>query len=229
MPKNRDAIISLYEAGKRQSEIVRMLRVPQQTVSYAIKRLKKLGHKGDRPGRRRKRTINIRQNLHIIQQRIQRNPRSSMRKVARETGISRESVRRMAKKELKLKPYKFQKVQLLTDENKRVPLQRCRALLRRSGAQRWKNFVFTDEKVFTMEQFHNPQNDRNWSEEASGPSAIVAHCQNSQYVMVWGGICATGKTPLVFVEKGVKINQQVYQRDILEAVVLPWAQRHFGN
>ena len=47
--------------------------------------------------------------------------------------------------------------------------------------------------------------------------------------MVWGGICASGKIPLVFVDEGVKINQEVYRRDILEAVVLPWAQQHFGN
>ena len=47
--------------------------------------------------------------------------------------------------------------------------------------------------------------------------------------MVWAGICASGKTPLIFVEAGVKINQEVYRRDILEAVVLPWAQQHFGD
>ncbi|XP_076056360.1 uncharacterized protein LOC143034310 [Oratosquilla oratoria] len=38
--------------------------------------------------------------------------------------------------------------------------------------------------------------------------------------MVWGGIC---------VEQGVKINKDVYRRDILEAVVLPWTQQHFGD
>ncbi|GBM38121.1 hypothetical protein AVEN_222860-1 [Araneus ventricosus] len=47
--------------------------------------------------------------------------------------------------------------------------------------------------------------------------------------MVWDGICANGKTPLVFVDEGVKINHKVYRRDILKAVVLPWAKRHFGN
>ncbi|GFU92088.1 uncharacterized protein TNCV_1659201 [Trichonephila clavipes] len=47
--------------------------------------------------------------------------------------------------------------------------------------------------------------------------------------MVWSGICASGKKPLVFLEEGVKINQKGYQRDILGAVVLPWAQKHFGN
>lgn len=44
-----------------------------------------------------------------------------------------------------------------------------------------------------------------------------------------GGICASGKTPHFFVDEGVKINQKVYQRDILETAVLPWARKHYGN
>ena len=48
-------------------------------------------------------------------------------------------------------------------------------------------------------------------------------------VMVWGGICATGKTPLVFIERNVKINAAVYQNDILRGVVHPWVQEHFGE
>ena len=47
--------------------------------------------------------------------------------------------------------------------------------------------------------------------------------------MVLGGICTSGKTPLVFVAQGIKINQEVYRLDIIEAVVLPWAQQHFDK
>ena len=89
--------------------------------------------------------------------------------------------------------------------------------------------MFTDEKLFTVEQAYNHQNNRSWSAEAPGTSAIVEHRQNPQSVMVWGGICASGKTPLVSVDQGVKINQEVYRRNILETVVLPWAQQHFGD
>lgn len=46
-------------------------------------------------------------------------------------------------------------------------------------------------------------------------------------VMVWAGITSSGKTPLVFVERGVKINANVYQERILRDVVKPWSQRHF--
>ena len=47
--------------------------------------------------------------------------------------------------------------------------------------------------------------------------------------MFWGGNCATGKTLLIFVDVGVKVNQNVYLRDILEAVALPWSNEHFGD
>jgi len=49
-----------------------------------------------------------------------------MRKIARETGINQESIRQIAKEDLHLKSYKLQKVQLLTDDNKRVRLERCK-------------------------------------------------------------------------------------------------------
>ena len=148
--------------------------------------------------------------------------RESMRKIARETGINRESARLIAKNELGLRPYKLQKVQLFADKMKVTRLKRCRALMRRVAGQKWEKILFTDEKLFTVEASHNHQNDRIWSANSPGSSAIISHSQHPQSVMVWGGICASGKTPLIFVAEGVKINAETYQRDILESVVLPW-------
>lgn len=229
MTENRKHIMQLFRSGKRQCEIARMLKVPKQTISDVIKRFKELGNTGRRPGSGRKRTVNISRNRQIIRKRVQRKSRQSMRKVARETGINRESVRLIAKNMLKLKPYKFQKAQFLTNENKLVRLQRCQMLMRRAAGQQWEHFLFSDEKLFTIEQAHNHQNDRIWSTDSPGTSAIVERRQNPKSIMVWGGICSTGKTPLVFVDAGVKINQEIYRRDILEAVLLPWAKKHFGN
>ena len=47
--------------------------------------------------------------------------------------------------------------------------------------------------------------------------------------MEWGGITYSGKTPLVFIDKGVKINKENCVKDILESVVVPWSQEHLGN
>lgn len=58
---------------------------------------------------------------------------------------------------------------------------------------------------------------------------IVTHRHFPKSVMVWAGISDSGKTPLVFVERGVKINSQVYQEQILRNVVVPWSRKHFKN
>jgi hypothetical protein len=152
-----------------------------------------------------------------------------MRRITHETGIARDSVHQMAKTELNLKPYKLQKAQLLTDNNKLVRLQRSHALLRHAAGTRWERIVFTDKKLFAVEQAYNRQNDRSWSAEAPGPSSVIEHRQNPQTIIVWGRICTSSKTPLVIVNEGVKINKEYYQSKILEAVALPWAQQHFGN
>ncbi|GFV84269.1 uncharacterized protein TNCV_1591281 [Trichonephila clavipes] len=128
-----------------------------------------------------------------------------------------------------MKPYKMQKVQLLTERNKPVRLWRCRKLLRRAASQRLERFLFTDEKLFTVQKVLNYQNDRIWSVDAPSSSAIVEHRQYPKSVMIWDGICTSCKTLLVFVEEAVKINQKVYRGDIIEALVLPWNQKHFRN
>ena len=140
-------------------------------------------------------------NRELIKKRINRNSRISMRKVARETTMSRESVWRIAKNELGIKAYKLQKVQLLTEQNKQVRVQRCRLLLRRAAGP---EILFSDEKAA-----HNHQNDRIWASESPLSDKIVTHSQHPQSVMVWAGICASGKTPLVFVDPGVKIKKKL--------------------
>lgn len=230
MASQHEKIISLHELGERNCDIARRLKCAPGTVSRSVKRFRELGHTGRRPGQGRKRTVRTARNRERIRERVRRDPRVSMRKVARDTGINDRSVRRIAKEDLHLKPYKLHKAQLLTAQNKLVRLERCRQLLAsHANPRRWPSILFTDEKLFTIEQFHNHQNDRIWSADSPGSSGIVEHRQNPKAVMVWAGICATGKTPLIFVDQGVKINQEVYRRDILEAEVLPWARRHFGQ
>lgn len=37
------------------------------------------------------------------------------------------------------------------------------------------------------------------------------------------------KTQLVFIDEKVKINAEDYRRDVLEADVVPWTNKHFGD
>lgn len=147
MAKERSAILELHRRGKRQCEIVRLLNVPQQTVSKGIRRYEELGHEGDRPGRGRKPTRNTSRLRTIIKKRVLRKSQVSMRKIAREVGVNRGTVRKIAKNGLRLKPFKLQRAQRLTDVNKKIRLQRCRELKVRAAGQNWERFLFTDEEV----------------------------------------------------------------------------------
>ncbi|GFU05435.1 paired domain-containing protein [Trichonephila clavipes] len=81
-----------------------------------ISRFKELDNDGRRPARGRKCIVNTLRNRKVIEKPVQRNPRVSMRQIARDMGISDRSVKRIAKTELELKPYKLRKVQLLTEK-----------------------------------------------------------------------------------------------------------------
>ncbi|GFX77062.1 uncharacterized protein TNCV_1072621 [Trichonephila clavipes] len=70
-----------------------LLNVLRQIVSDAICHFKELCNDGQRPGNERKCTINTSRNRKAIKKRVQRNPRVSMRQIAREMGISDRSVK----------------------------------------------------------------------------------------------------------------------------------------
>ncbi|GFT87730.1 uncharacterized protein TNCV_4000831 [Trichonephila clavipes] len=181
MSSKRSAIFRIVLARKTT---VRLLNVPQQAVSDAICRFKELGNDGRLPGSGRKNTS---KNHKVIEKRVQRNPRISMRQITRDMGISDRS----------------------------------------AAGQHWERFLFTDEKLLTVQQVHDSQNDRIWCVDAPSISTIVEHFHYPKSVMIWGGICVSGKTPLDFGEDGVKINKKMYRRDIIEDIVQPWAPKAF--
>ncbi|KAL6743349.1 hypothetical protein Aduo_016395 [Ancylostoma duodenale] len=47
--------------------------------------------------------------------------------------------------------------------------------------------------------------------------------------MVWAGICASGKTSLVFIEKVAKITAELHQNETLKKVVAPWTLCQFDG
>lgn len=230
--ETRAAIIALHLKGKRNVEIVRSLGVSKQLVSKAVNRYKEQGNNKDRQRSGRPRTANTPKHRKIIRERIRRNFRRSMRKIASDIGISPRTVGRICKSELGCKSLKLQKGQHMTDKVAEVRKKRCQALRRRHGANRHRKILFSDEKFFNIEQAHNIQNDRVLvpsSSVANRRGRSISRTQKPAGLMVWAGVSTTGKTPLVFVQKGVKINADNYLQDILQAVVLPWARAHYSN
>ena len=85
--------------------------------------------------------------------------------------------------------------------------------------------LWNDEKLFTVQAIHNNQNNRIYAQRKE--ERIAYQRQKSAFVMAWADVNSTGeKTPLIFIEKGVKINQHVYL-NLLKKQLIPWINRMF--
>jgi transposase len=235
METKRAVIIALHHAGKTNKDIFNTLKsqgIGLRFIQRTIKRFKECGSTTDRQRSGRPKSASTPAMVQKIRCRLLRNPRQSLRKMAVHLSISSSSVRRIAKNNLKCFPYKLRKCQTLTPAAKVTRLHLCRELKKRFAGDLHRGILFTDEKLFTVEEVFNHQNTRIWSPNVKSIPENLLRVNRSQKpasVMVWGGITSTGKTPLIFIEKGVKINGMVYRQEVLEKVVKPWAQGHFND
>ena len=103
-------------------------------------------------------------------------------------------------------------------------LARARILLSHLEAGMLPNLVFRDEKKFDVQHHVNPQNDLIWSCNWEVGLQRVTWAQRAVSVMVWAVATDSRKSPLVFEEQDIKLNQE---NDILVGLLFPCAKEHF--
>ena len=90
--------------------------------------------------------------------------------------------------------------------------------------------VWKDEKLFTVQATHKNQNEQIYAQQKGDipvNEQIAYQRQKTASVMVWAGVTSTSeKTPLIFIEEGLKINQHVYLK-LLKGQLIPWINRAF--
>ncbi|VDP05368.1 unnamed protein product [Heligmosomoides polygyrus] len=228
----RITVVELHKTGMRTADIVRTTGFKQRTVYKIVRRYKETGGTSDRPRSGRPTTATTPENINKVRCRIRRNPEVSMNKMATDLGISRERVQHIARRKLGLRSYKVARIHFLNDAMKAERLRKCRRMRQLVGDGRLSKVLFTDEKIFTVQPVHNHQNRRQLLKKGQQKTSAARTISRRHFpasVMVWAGICATGKTPLVFMEQNVKINAASYQQYVLRDVLEPWATSHFGE
>ena len=111
-------------------------------------------------------------------------------------------------------------------------MSRSKSLLKRFATFGLDQVLFSDKKIFTVEEVPNSQNDRILSQSIStihDKFRYVKRVQKPLSVMVWAGVSAVGRTPLVFVPPGVKINALTYQDLILKPFLEDLERIMFNN
>lgn len=155
-----------------------------------------------------------------------------MNKVAASLEVSRFSVQNIVKNDLKMHSYHLLRGQFLTKKNKESRLDKAKKLLKILKVRLISDVIWSDEKIFTIEPIPNRQNHRQLlpKDQAKSPKRkMVYNKLFPKSVMVWAGFTSEGKVPLVFIDRNVKINSEVYQKCVLKDVLLPWVTSHFGQ
>ncbi|CAP24900.1 Protein CBG04119 [Caenorhabditis briggsae] len=197
---HRQTIAKLFNDGISTGDIARRLLLPRATVYRVVQQLKDRGHVLELKKSGRPRTVNTRRTRGIIKKRITRNDAVSMNQMASSLGISRQSVQSIVKKDLGLNSYRLLRGQYLTEQSKKNRLEKAKKLLDAL------------------------------KDEAKSPKRRLAYKRLfPKSVMVWAGLTSEGKVPLVFIDRNVKINSDVYQKLVLMDVLRPWVTSHFGQ
>lgn len=143
--------------------------------------------------------------------------------------MSQSSARRIIKCDLHMNAYKKQKIHGLTVAQKKARVTKCKDLLAWHAGD---EIIFSDEKMFQLQDTHNQQNDRVYGISLNSipvNKLAVERFQGVSAVMVWGAISKKGKFPLLFIDRGVKINKEYYIEHVLKNHLLVNAKRMYQD
>ena len=142
--------------------------------------------------------------------------------MAQELNISTWSMSRLLGENLGLRAYCWSTGHFLIPQLKKQRELKCKCLLQQYANNGHQNILFTDDKIFTIEESFNYWNDRVYAWSSREASEIVPKDERGHHpssVMVWWGVSYSGATQLHFCEKGVKTSVKVYENTVLEPIV----------
>lgn len=210
-----------------------------RSVSRLINKIRITGTYKRRTGSGRPRSVRTNVIINAVRN-LALSPPGSPRKhlsprvIGKRLNISHGSVRQIIKKDLKLNIFKRTKVHKLTEANKRKRLACCTEFLRRYPPNVVKNIFFTDEKMFSLVNSVNTQNDRIYStckkkKDVPEKHLCVPRPYFSKKIMISLGVSLNGKGRIHLIDKGAKVNATYYQQRILATGLIPDCHRIFHN
>lgn len=230
MDCKRQAIQDLLCAGWSPTVIARDLKVSRHMVYNCKKRFKETGDARRKHGGGRPRTKNTPDLRKAIKAKVKRNPRRSLRRLAKDHDVSRKTISNCVK-DLSLRSRVVPVKHLITNSCQKKRLERCHKILNilkhpMRGLDRI--ILFSDEKLFTVDSSTNRRNDRYLA--TSKRSDIVRfRTKHPARVMVFGLVASDGKVmPPVFIDAGLKVNTEEYIK-ILANHVKPWILRNYDS
>ncbi len=224
----RAMILHLLRRGVSATDIKRNTGATYSTIRRVKQR--QTSERKEREGKRTARTPEL---VQKIAESLERNPRQTMRAIARDSGVSEGTVRTLVRQDLGMQSYARHRRHLISPGAQDRRLDRSKKILnwlKHDGAG--LEILHSDEKFFSLAPYSNRRNDKFvWrkGEQDSAPDELRHEGvrQREPGAMFLGIVSSSGKKgPPIWVPAGVKINADVYQ-DILRHQVRPWIDANF--
>jgi len=142
--------------------------------------------------------------IQNVKDRLQASPKKSLRRLSQESGLSRSTCKRAAKK-AKLHAYRISVLHELKEPDQVKRVADCRwfqtHLKKNPGILDYTWFL--DEAWFHLSGYVNSQNSRIWASE--NPNAIHEEPLHSEKIGVWCGMSRRRITGPIFFEETIKI------------------------
>jgi inhibitor of nuclear factor kappa-B kinase subunit alpha len=219
-------VLDLHRAQVPARKISDTLNIPVRTV-YRIIKEGRVERKVSGPPVNKKVNQKF---LDKLAKAVEKEPNLSIRKHAKKLKVA-DSTARKALKMLGKRSLVRPPAPLLTDRLKELRLERSKKLLSRLRKLPESMVkIFSDKKMFTVDQVYNRRNDRVIVDE--GQSATpVNKTKHPAGVMMLGIVSSDGKKcPPIFIPSGLKVNTDVYI-GLLEQHLVPWLRKNYpeGN
>ncbi len=221
--EQRLRILEMLRRGDKPAKIKKELGASYSTIQRVRLRQDAERETGDR-----RKPVVTPLLVRRVRQRLDRNPRTTISKLARDFGVSRTAMSKVVKEELGCRSYKRPRRHNLTNQSKVRRLVCAKGLLNKLKHEAAsKSIIFSDEKFFTLAQYSNRQNDKliwRQGEQESAPDELrnVGQVQRAAGAMFLGVVGSDGKVaPPIWVPPGIKINSDAYV-ELLCRKIKPW-------
>ena len=213
-------IAHLYHARHTPTDISHLVGCSRTTVYGVIKKLNTTGcldRSPHGPPANKKRTPEF---LEDLASKIKSKPTTSQTSLAKDMNVTPKTMGQ-AIRDLGMKSRARPPKHLLTEAYKENHVTRSKKLLTWLKNHKDTIKIFSDKKMFVVDQAYNRRNDR-FISSSSSEVKPVPRTKHPQGVMMLGVVGSDGKKmPPFFFDQGLKINQKVYE-NVLKTVVKPW-------
>ncbi len=225
----RQKIAMRILAGDRPSDIARRFQVARATV-YCTKAIHRATGGFSKRSHRPSPSIRTAAFMADLKQTINDNPEISMRRLAKDKGVSEKTIRKCMKEDLEMRSSAKRKVQMLTMAQRVKRLQHSKKMLLALKSKKCDIVVlFSDEKNFVVDTHHNRRNSRFIAKSISDVPNSVRYVNTTKKpakAMMFGLVASDGVViPPIWIKGTLKTKGYLE----IAAKVLDWADRRYGR